>query len=483
MAQFDSYPADSRPAHSSKLVTANADAIGKSLADNPQSIPSRAPSGVSTHGCAAASSGRSTDTIPLAAAPTRKRGKCLSRRRGQNPRVRVGTRANGTRYYYFQFCEDIAGQEERHRRTEVLGLVGEITASEADRKKLEILQTFGVNSSDYRIPSARVFTDAVTFYREQFAPAMLRASTFDVADGHLRNHLEADWKDIPVEHITIKRVNEWAWKKRREGLSWVMIKNILRTMQRVLSCFLEKSPTFSLKDLRIPEKDKLQMKIDSRRAVSFSWADACRIADAVYKLDGLDEGRKARYAMAFTVASASGLRFSELAALRMDDVEFRAGTIRVDESACQRTYTIGQCKNARAYRTVLLADHEGREALQGLQAFVGNRFQNPNELVFHSKRGSPMRETNILHEALHPALKALGLPKAGMHAFRRGCNRRWELAGIEPAVLRQQMGHASAGMTARYTGEIPLAQVQAAFSARFGPKIVVSENKKNEAIA
>jgi len=46
-----------------------------------------------------------------------------------------------------------------------------------------------------------------------------------------------------------------------------------------------------------------------------------------------------------------------------------------------------------------------------------------------------------------------------MHAFRRGCNRRWELARVSAAVIRQQMGHASASMTALYTGEIPIEQV------------------------
>ena len=35
---------------------------------------------------------------------------------------------------------------------------------------------------------------------------------------------------------------------------------------------------------------------------------------------------------------------------------------------------------------------------------------------------------------------------------------------MNPAVLRQQMGHSSAVMTARYTGEIPLDKVQEAFS-------------------
>ena len=62
-----------------------------------------------------------------------------------------------------------------------------------------------------------------------------------------------------------------------------------------------------------------------------------------------------------------------------------------------------------------------------------------------------------------------------MHAFRPGCNRRWELAGLNPAVLRQQMGHSSATMTAHYTGEIPIENVLAAL--KNGYKIVVLENE------
>ena len=104
---------------------------------------------------------------------------------------------------------------------------------------------------------------------------------------------------------------------------------------------------------------------------------------------------------------------------------------------------------------------------------------NPNALVFHSKHGAPLRETNVLHCVLHPALEALGLPKAGMHAFRHGCNRRWELSGVNPAVLRQHMGHSSAAMTARYTGEIPLEQVRVGFSIPNGNKIDVLENMEN----
>jgi integrase len=292
---------------------------------------------------------------------------------------------------------------------------------------------------------------------------MLRESTFSVADGHLKCHLEADWNEIPVDHIDIDAVNEWIWKKRKEDLSWVTIKNILRTMQRVLSCSSkDRKPPFSQEGLAIPERDKLQMKIESREAISFSWLQAKEIVEQVHKLR-VGDARKERYATVFILAAATGLRCGELFALRLNDIDFKAGTIRVDESADQRTYKIGPCKNVAAYRTVLLADSEGKEALSVLKRFL-NGPQSSSSLVFRSDRGSPLRETNVLHEFLHPVLKALGLPQAGMHAFRHGCNRRRELSGMNPAVLRQQMGHSSAVMTARYTGEIPLEQVRAAFS-------------------
>ena len=94
-----------------------------------------------------------------------------------------------------------------------------------------------------------------------------------------------------------------------------------------------------------------------------------------------------------------------------------------------------------------------------------------------------MKRSTTVSQGLYPALKTLGLKQAGMHALRRGCNRRWELAGIKPAVLRQRMGHASAAMTALTPGEIPLEHVQAEFSSKIGNQIVVLENMENEAFA
>lgn len=118
---------------------------------------------------------------------------------------------------------------------------------------------------------------------------------------------------------------------------------------------------------------------------------------------------------------------------------------------------------ATVHRTILLADAKGREALSMLERFLKGS-QPPTSLAFRSKRGTALRETSVLPRFLHPALRTLGFPQAGMHAFRHGCNRRWELCRMNSTVLRQQMGHSSAVMTTRYTGGNPLYKVQQAFS-------------------
>ena len=253
-----------------------------------------------------------------------------------------------------------------------------MTRSQAERKKLDFITNLELNSSSYHIPSSSTFADAVKHYRQNFGPAMHREnSTLDVWEGRIKNHLEADWKDVPIEHITIDSVNEWAWKKRKAGTSWGTLKDALRTMQRILSAYSKEGrPPFSLRGLRIPERDKLQTRIRSRKKVSYSWTQAVQIADYIRKkANGLRE--RERYAAMILLGAASGLRPGELLALRLNDVDFKASTIRVDEALPRKGET-GPCKNAAAYRTVLLSDAEGKRAMRELKRFLRAKNDAPH---------------------------------------------------------------------------------------------------------
>src|SRR3974390_2616918 len=158
----------------------------------------------------------------------------------------------------------------------------------------------------FALPPGKALADAVKHYREVFPPRMLRDSTFSTADSHLNNHLEPDWKDVPIDHITVDTINDWAWKKKREGLSGGTITNVLRTMQRVLSSSSKsKTVPFSQDGLAIPERDKLQMKINSRRHVSYSWEQTLRIVEQVQQLKILGKARKEQYSTLFLLAAAA----------------------------------------------------------------------------------------------------------------------------------------------------------------------------------
>jgi hypothetical protein len=65
----------------------------------------------------------------------------------------------------------------------------------------------------------------------------------------------------------------------------------------------------------------------------------------------------------------------------------------------------------------VLVDREGQEALRKLKALVKDRIQNPDALVFLSRLETPLRESTVLRQALHPALEALGLSQAGYTLF------------------------------------------------------------------
>jgi hypothetical protein len=85
--------------------------------------------------------------------------------------------------------------------------------------------------------------------------------------------------------------------------------------------------------------------------------------------------------------------------LKFAGILVRVPSAMLDESFDGLTYQIEQCKNSKAYRTIVLGDAEGREALRVLRAYVGERVQNRSEYLFHSKRGTRLLSSNVLSEA------------------------------------------------------------------------------------
>ncbi len=76
---------------------------------------------------------------------------------------------------------------------------------------------------------------------------------------------------------------------------------------------------------------------------------------------------------------------------------------------------------------------------------------NPLDLLFASRRGTPLRSDDVRSRRLHPLLEELHIPKGGTHAFRHGLPSRLIGAGCSPSVIQSFMRHANAAETQRYT--------------------------------
>jgi integrase len=88
-------------------------------------------------------------------------------------------------------------------------------------------------------------------------------------------------------------------------------------------------------------------------------------------------------------------------------------------------------------------------ALAALRA--GCRFAGPDDLVFASSKGTPLKENNLRRRVLKPAAERLGMPWVGWHVFRHTHATLGEQIGMALSDRQAQMGHGDVRMTLHYT--------------------------------
>jgi len=174
------------------------------------------------------------------------------------------------------------------------------------------------------------------------------------------------------------------------------------------------------------------------------------------------------YASMVYVAIYTGLRISELAGLRWNDVG--ENTITIDERYCRGDW--GAPKSASSNATIPV-NHSVIERIQGLKLLTvevraGNavrrykavKSDGPNDLVFQSVRdGKPIRDNNILTRFIKPPARKIGLPWVNWRSLRRSHAVWLKLAGADPKDAQGQLRHSRMSTTMDiYTQFVPESQ-------------------------
>jgi len=156
------------------------------------------------------------------------------------------------------------------------------------------------------------------------------------------------------------------------------------------------------------------------------------------------------------VAIFTGVRVSELAALRWNDLG--ADTITIDERYCRGDWAAPKSESSNATiavnRSVIERIHRLR--LLSIQVKAGRAVRKyrvvksagPEDLVFQSVRdGKPIRDNNILTRFIKPAARAKGFPWVNWRSLRTSHAVWLKIAGADVKDAQGQMRHARASTT------------------------------------
>lgn len=177
------------------------------------------------------------------------------------------------------------------------------------------------------------------------------------------------------------------------------------------------------------------------------------------------------YATMVYVAVYTGLRVSELIALRWSDIHEQS--ITIDERFCRGDWA---APKSEASNATIPVNRKVIERIQRLRTMTVEvkagrstrryrvvKSDGPHDLVFQSvQNGRPMRDNNILTRHIKPAARILGIGWVNWLVLRRSYSTWLRMVGTDPRDRQSLMRHSRFTTTAEiYEQDLPESQLRA----------------------
>lgn len=198
----------------------------------------------------------------------------------------------------------------------------------------------------------------------------------------------------------------------------------------------------------------------------------------------LEAAKETPYYALFHLLFASGMRRSEVLALRWCDIDLtlcQAYVTRSLQHLVDGTFSFKQPKTSKGRRAIalppsnalVLKEHREKQALD--RALVGTILKD-DELVFSHLDGTPLLPNSITH-AWGKLVKRTGLKYIRLHDARHTHASLMLKQGVHPKIVQERLGHASIQITLdTYSHVAP--GLQEAAAARFDEVFKTASNNE-----
>ena len=331
----------------------------------------------------------------------------MSRRSGQN-----GCIQEDGNWYVVRFWKDVAGRQKRQRVRERICPAsgpGKLSASERKRKAKEIIEASGADSAEYfeRVVRSNLgitFREQAEIWLEKMRNRKRKPvapSTLANWERCLKNWLDPNIGDMPLNSIGNLALKNLGATMVKGGLGASAIRSYANAVKMVVASAVSEEG-----DALYPRKwnhDFIDLPEDKNPK------QPTLIGDVVTAIVGAPKEK--HYRMLYALCASAGLRLGEALGIDIRNVSLDCTTIKICQIAW-RGQIHDYLKSDNGKREVDL--HPMIAAM--LKDFVGER---KSGLLFSTRTGRQLSQSNILRRSLHPILAKLQQPKTGCHAFRR----------------------------------------------------------------
>jgi len=278
----------------------------------------------------------------------------------------------------------------------------------------------------------------------------LKPSTHERYAGIVREHIRPKWEHVKLADVSHADVQKWvtALSKERSPAT-------VRKIHRVLSLILD----MAVKDGRLarnvasgvnlPRPVKKEQRHLTHTQVE-SLAEACARPPGVSKHRRLDERENETYRLVVLFLAYTGVRFGEMAALRVSRLDLSRRRAMIAESV-----TVVQ---GRGLVWGTPKTHERRQVpipkFLVAELHVHIEGKRPDELVFTGVRGGGPLRASIFRTGFDMAAQAIGVPGLHPHELRHTAASLAIASGADVKVVQQMLGHSSAAMTMDVYGHL-----------------------------
>ncbi len=372
-----------------------------------------------------------------------RRGKCMSRRFGQS-----GCIVKKGNMYHGRYYEDVPGHDARVHRSIPLGLVTEMTKSEARRALILKLGELGVNTVTHlerASHGATMFTAEAGWWRDNRL-SLCKPSFRNTVGCHLDKYILPFFGAFPLDLVTERKVQEFIASLSQAtyispaGVSRPLapksIRNIVGVVKQILGERVWRDWRLTLPE--IPVKPQRFFTIDEMRQ--------------------LVQTSSGQWRVLFTLLAGTGMRPSEACGLHVEDLDLAVGRVFIRRGMYGQDEQTPKTK--RGFRVVCI----DAPLVECLREFLGGRTTGR---VFSTRRGTALTHA-LIRRRVQALIKRLGLPAGSTYAFRHGRVSVLQSAGVPGDLVKEWVGHSSLEMTSRYTHFVDSYRQQVAASVGTG---------------